>query len=133
MNTLTPRPGTQGPRPLRNVTATATATGSALAVALLPLVVGALVARTAGGDPMVSVNALIAGGGQRARLSRSQLRGCGGRALATARGAWGQSTRWASRKPCGVVSAGSGSRTRRAVTAKPASASSEAMRSTGWR
>ncbi|UUU20096.1 hypothetical protein [Streptomyces sp. DSM 40750] len=61
------------PRPLRNVTATATATGSALAVALLPLVVGALVARSVGGDPMASVNALIAGGGERARLCRSQL------------------------------------------------------------
>ncbi|MFD5322794.1 hypothetical protein [Streptomyces sp. NPDC127092] len=74
------------PRPLRNVTATATATGSALAVALLPVVVGALLARTAGGDPMVSVNALIAGGGQRARLSRAQLRASRGRAVATARG-----------------------------------------------
>lgn len=79
---------TTRPRPLRNVTATATATGAALAVALLPLVVGALVARTAGGDPMASVNALIAGGGQRAKLSRGHLRGCGERALATARGAW---------------------------------------------
>ena len=64
---------TSRPRPLRNVTATATATGSALAVALLPLVVGALVARSVGGDPMASVNALITTGGQRARLSRSQL------------------------------------------------------------
>ena len=61
------------PRPLRNVTATATATGSALAVVLLPLVVGALVARSAGGDPMASVNALITGGGERAWLSRSRL------------------------------------------------------------
>ncbi|WMX48505.1 hypothetical protein [Streptomyces roseicoloratus] len=77
---------TRRPRPLRDVTATATATGSALAVALLPVVVGALLARTAGGDPMVSVNALIAGGGQRARLSRAQLRVSGGRAVATARG-----------------------------------------------
>ncbi len=61
------------PRPLRNVTATATATGSALAVVLLPLVVGALVARSAGADPMASVNALIAGGGERAKLSRNHL------------------------------------------------------------
>ncbi|MGW1668318.1 hypothetical protein [Streptomyces sp. NPDC002324] len=61
------------PRPLRNVTATAAATGSALAVVLVPLVVGALVARSAGGDPMASVNALIAGGGERAKLSRSHL------------------------------------------------------------
>lgn len=64
---------TSRPRPLRQVTATATATGSALAVVLLPLVVGALVARTAGADPMASVNALIAGGGERAKLSRSHL------------------------------------------------------------
>ncbi|GAQ62791.1 hypothetical protein SsS58_03161 [Streptomyces scabiei] len=61
------------PRPLRNVTATATATGSALAVVLLPLLVGALVARSAGGDPMASVNALIAGGGERAKLTRNHL------------------------------------------------------------
>ncbi|MFJ3903796.1 hypothetical protein [Streptomyces sp. NPDC090025] len=54
---------------------TVTATGSALAVALLPVVAGALLARSMGGDPMVSVNALIAGGGQRARISRTQLRG----------------------------------------------------------
>lgn len=64
---------TSRPRPLRNVTATATATGSALAVVLLPLVIGALVARSAGADPMASVNALIAGGGERAKLSRNQL------------------------------------------------------------
>ncbi|QYX82024.1 hypothetical protein [Streptomyces akebiae] len=64
---------TSRPRPLRQVTATAGATGSALAVALLPLVVGALVARAAGADPMASVNALIAGGGERAKLSRSHL------------------------------------------------------------
>ncbi|GAA3399021.1 hypothetical protein [Streptomyces roseoviridis] len=80
-------------RPLRHVTATATATGSALVVVLLPVVVGALLARSVGGDPMASVNALIAGGGQRAKLSRAQLRGCGGRAVATARGVWGRSAR----------------------------------------
>ncbi|WP_411111757.1 hypothetical protein [Streptomyces sp. c-19] len=57
-------------RPLRHVTAT----GTALAVALGPVVVGALLARSVGGDPMVSVNALIASGGQRARISRAQLR-----------------------------------------------------------
>ncbi|WP_338899756.1 hypothetical protein WBG99_32445 [Streptomyces sp. TG1A-60] len=80
---------TSHPRPLRNVTAAAVATGSALAVALLPLVLGALAARSVGGDPMASVNALIAGGGERARLCRDQLpvlrgirrtsRGTGGR------------------------------------------------------
>lgn len=51
-----------------------TTTGSALAVALLPLVVGMLLARSVGADPMTSVNALITSGGQRARLSRCQLR-----------------------------------------------------------
>ncbi|MFB7373572.1 hypothetical protein ACFC0D_27405 [Streptomyces sp. NPDC056222] len=51
-----------------------TTTGSALAVALLPLAVGMLLARSVGADPMTSVNALIASGGQRARLSRCQLR-----------------------------------------------------------
>ncbi|WP_406054994.1 hypothetical protein OG462_05530 [Streptomyces sp. NBC_01077] len=57
-------------RPLQHVTAT----GTALAVALGPVVVGALLARSVGGDPMASVNALIAGGGQRARISSTQLR-----------------------------------------------------------
>ncbi|WP_063831143.1 hypothetical protein [Streptomyces griseus] len=74
------------PRRLRR----ASATGTALVVALGPVVVGALIARSVGGDPMVSVNALIAGGGQRARLSRDQLRSCRSRlttrrALATRR------------------------------------------------
>ncbi|MGW0468903.1 hypothetical protein ACWDX6_27135 [Streptomyces sp. NPDC003027] len=58
-----------------------TTTGSALAVALVPLVVGVLLAKSVGADPMAPVNALITSGGQRARLSRSQLRTCGGRAL----------------------------------------------------
>ncbi|WP_063992013.1 MULTISPECIES: hypothetical protein [unclassified Streptomyces] len=57
-------------RPLQHVTAA----GTALAVAVGPLVLGALLVRSAGGDPMASVNALIAGGGQRARISRAQLR-----------------------------------------------------------
>ncbi|MEK9521506.1 hypothetical protein ACIOMM_08230 [Streptomyces sp. NPDC087908] len=57
-------------RPLQR----ATATGAALAVALGPVVVGALLARSVGGDPMASVNALIAGGGQRARIAPAQLR-----------------------------------------------------------
>ncbi|MFC7967405.1 hypothetical protein [Streptomyces cinereoruber] len=56
-------------RPLQHVTAT----GTALAVALGPVLVGALIARSVGADPMASVNALIAGGGQRARLSRARL------------------------------------------------------------
>ncbi|MEU9997474.1 hypothetical protein ACGFYP_04555 [Streptomyces sp. NPDC048370] len=50
-----------------------TATGSAVAVALLPLVVGMMLARSVGADPMTSVNALITSGGQRARLSRCHL------------------------------------------------------------
>ncbi|MFJ9823119.1 hypothetical protein ACIRSU_01935 [Streptomyces sp. NPDC101160] len=103
-------------RPLHQATATATATGSALAVALLPVVVGALLARSAGGDPMASVNALITGGGPRTRLSRATLRGCGDRAVARARGAWGQSPLRTWKKPCGVRSSGPGARTRRAVT-----------------
>ncbi|WP_411070145.1 hypothetical protein [Streptomyces sp. cmx-4-25] len=57
-------------RPLHHVTAT----GTALAVALGPVLVGALVARSVGADPLASVNALIASGGQRARLSRAHLR-----------------------------------------------------------
>ncbi|MGW2304757.1 hypothetical protein [Streptomyces sp. NPDC001809] len=56
-------------RPLQR----ATATGAALAVALGPVVVGALLARSVGGDPMASVNALIAGGGQRARIAPAPL------------------------------------------------------------
>ncbi|MEU8542530.1 hypothetical protein AB0C52_21545 [Streptomyces sp. NPDC048717] len=90
-----PRPGTHPRRraAAATVTATATATGSALAAALLPVVVGALLTRSAGGDPMASVNALIAGGGQRARLpharlSGARLSGCGGRVAARARGGW---------------------------------------------
>ncbi|MFF5933897.1 hypothetical protein [Streptomyces sp. NPDC012508] len=51
-----------------------TTTGTALAGALLPLVVGMLLARSVGADPMAPVNALITSGGQRARLDRCQLR-----------------------------------------------------------
>jgi hypothetical protein len=58
-----------------------TTTGSALAVAIVPLVVGVLVAKSVGADPMAPVNALITSGGQRARLSRSQLRTCSDRVL----------------------------------------------------
>lgn len=66
-------------RPLQHVTAT----GAALAVALGPVLVGALIARSVGADPMASVNALIAGGGQRARISRAQLRSGAGLRKAT--------------------------------------------------
>ncbi|MBQ0854888.1 hypothetical protein J8N05_42765 [Streptomyces sp. BH-SS-21] len=86
-------------RPLRSATRTAVTTGSALAVVILPLVVGALASRAVGGDPMASVNAMMTGGGQRARLSRGQLRGYRGRALTTARNAWDRSPRLTVRKP----------------------------------
>ncbi|WP_244529688.1 hypothetical protein [Streptomyces wuyuanensis] len=56
-------------------------TGSALATALLPLMVGILVAKSLGADPMTPVNALIAGGGQRPRVCPAQLRSCGRGAL----------------------------------------------------
>ncbi|WP_329625437.1 hypothetical protein OG357_37985 [Streptomyces sp. NBC_01255] len=94
------------PRPLQHVTAT----GTALAVALGPVVLGALLVRSAGGDPMASVNALIAGGGQRARVSGAQLRSCGGRVQS--RGVR------AGRKAWGALSSGSGSRAGRAVSTR---------------
>ncbi|MFD5876625.1 MULTISPECIES: hypothetical protein [unclassified Streptomyces] len=46
--------------------------GSALAVTLLPLAVGILLARTMALDPMAPVNALVTSGGQRARLAPSR-------------------------------------------------------------
>lgn len=58
-----------------------TTTGSALATALLPLMVAILVAKSLGADPMTPVNALIAGGGQRPRVCPAQLRSCGRGAL----------------------------------------------------
>ncbi|MFJ4776902.1 hypothetical protein [Streptomyces sp. NPDC088762] len=51
-----------------------TTAGSALAVALVPLVVGVLLAKAMAADPMTPVNALIAGGGQRASLPRGEWR-----------------------------------------------------------
>lgn len=51
-----------------------TIAGSALAVALVPLVVGVLVARGLAADPHAPVNALITGGGQRAGLPRAEWR-----------------------------------------------------------
>ncbi|MFD0151837.1 hypothetical protein ACWGQ4_11115 [Streptomyces sp. NPDC055721] len=108
------RPAT---RPLQHVTAT----GTALAVALGPVLIGALLVRSAGGDPMASVNALIAGGGQRARVSRAQLRSCGGRVQS--RGLR------AGRKAWDVLSPAYGSRTRRTALTRPAAARSSAKRS----
>ncbi|EFL13486.1 hypothetical protein [Streptomyces sp. C] len=49
-----------------------TAAGSALAVALVPLVVGVLIAKGVAADPHAPVNALITGGGQRAGLPRAE-------------------------------------------------------------
>ncbi|MEU8519977.1 hypothetical protein [Streptomyces sp. NBC_01216] len=70
-----------------------TATGTALAAALGPLLVGVLLARLVGADPTTPVNALIAGGGQRARISREQIRGCGDRVLRRTAGAGARTTR----------------------------------------
>lgn len=58
-----------------------TTAGSALAVTLLPLVVGALLAKTMAADPMTSVNALVTSGGHRPRVSPREWRRCGGHAL----------------------------------------------------
>ncbi|MFH7595459.1 hypothetical protein WDV06_10205 [Streptomyces racemochromogenes] len=59
----------ESPRPrLHRVTCA----GSALAVALVPLVVGVLVAKGMAADPHAPVNALITGGGQRAGLPRAE-------------------------------------------------------------
>ncbi|MFG2535825.1 hypothetical protein ACGFU4_11285 [Streptomyces sp. NPDC048511] len=49
-----------------------TTAGTALAVTLLPLAAGVLLARTMALDPMAPVNALVASGGQRARLAPSR-------------------------------------------------------------
>ncbi|MDQ1033744.1 hypothetical protein QFZ75_000160 [Streptomyces sp. V3I8] len=108
------------PRPFRIAGSRAATTGSALAVVLIPLVVGALASRAAGGDPMASVNALMTGGGQRARLSRSQLRTCRGRALTTARHVWDRSAGRTDRKPLRPAAfAGVGRRTGRERPAAP--------------
>ncbi|WP_329312755.1 hypothetical protein OG723_05645 [Streptomyces sp. NBC_01278] len=58
------------PRRMQHVTTA----GSALAVALVPLVVGVLVAKGMATDPHTPVNALITGGGQRAGLPRAEWR-----------------------------------------------------------
>ncbi|WP_405704391.1 MULTISPECIES: hypothetical protein [unclassified Streptomyces] len=58
------------PRRMQHVTTA----GSALAVALVPLVVGVLVAKGMAADPHTPVNALITGGGQRAGLPRAEWR-----------------------------------------------------------
>ncbi|MEU9029729.1 hypothetical protein AB0D46_19840 [Streptomyces sp. NPDC048383] len=58
-----------------------TTAGSALAVALVPLVVGVLVAKGVAADPHAPVNALISGGGQRAGLPVTEWRRRGHGAL----------------------------------------------------
>ncbi|WP_406864935.1 hypothetical protein ABZO31_32650 [Streptomyces sp. HUAS MG47] len=68
----------QRPRPrIQHVTVA----GTALAAAVLPLVVGVLLAKAAAADPMTSVNALITNGAHRPRLSPAEWRSCGRRAL----------------------------------------------------
>ncbi|SCG06988.1 hypothetical protein GA0115255_122083 [Streptomyces sp. Ncost-T6T-2b] len=57
-----------------------TTAGSALAVTLLPLVVGVLLAKTMAADPMTSVNALVTNG-HRPRVSPKEWGRCGGHAL----------------------------------------------------
>lgn len=103
------------------------AAATALVAALGPVVVGALLARSVGGDPMVSVNALIAGGGRRAELSRTQLRVC--RSRLTARRAQAVRGLRARTKPWGEASPGPGSHTSRADSTSPAAASRRAIRS----
>ncbi|GGT13978.1 hypothetical protein [Streptomyces purpureus] len=58
-----------------------TCAGTALASALLPLAVGVLMAKAMAADPLTPVNALITGGGHRARIPRCQWRRCGRAAL----------------------------------------------------
>ncbi|WP_418961001.1 hypothetical protein [Streptomyces tritici] len=64
-----------------------TVAGTALAAAVLPLVVGVLLAKAAAADPMTSVNALITNGAHRPRLSPAEWRTCGRNALRRRR-AW---------------------------------------------
>ncbi|GGW56790.1 hypothetical protein [Streptomyces xantholiticus] len=61
--------------------------GTALAVTLLPLVAGVLLAKAMAADPMTPVNAMITSGGHRARVTRAQWRGCGRSALRRCRAA----------------------------------------------
>ncbi|MEU0137227.1 hypothetical protein ABZ172_24840 [Streptomyces sp. NPDC006296] len=58
--------------PTRPRIQTLTGVGTALAVSLLPLAVGVLLARTTALDPMSPVSALVTSGGQRARLAPSR-------------------------------------------------------------
>ncbi|MFJ8884790.1 hypothetical protein ACIRJR_15475 [Streptomyces sp. NPDC102402] len=58
--------------PTRPRIQTLASAGTALAVTLLPLAAGVLLARTMALDPMAPVNALVTGGGQRVRLAPSR-------------------------------------------------------------
>ncbi|WP_327121439.1 hypothetical protein OG206_29535 [Streptomyces sp. NBC_01341] len=58
--------------PTRPRIRTLTTAGTALAVTLLPLAAGVLLARSMALDPMAPVNALVINGGQRARLAPSR-------------------------------------------------------------
>ncbi|MEU5404172.1 hypothetical protein ABZ348_33360 [Streptomyces sp. NPDC005963] len=58
-----------------------TTAGTALASALLPLLVGVLLAKVVAGDPLTSVNALVTSGSQRVRHSPAAWRGCGRSAI----------------------------------------------------
>ncbi|MFE5534886.1 hypothetical protein [Streptomyces sp. NPDC056492] len=97
---------TARPRRMQHVTTA----GSALAVALVPLVVGVLVAKGIAADPHTPVNALITGGGQRAGLPRAEWRRRGHatlRRLRTARRLTARSVTHSSRS-CGRPRARSG-------------------------
>ncbi|MGW7097959.1 hypothetical protein [Streptomyces sp. NPDC054838] len=84
--------GTHRPRMQQVSTA-----GSALAVALVPLVAGILIAKGMAADPHAPVNALITGGGQRAGLPRAEWRRRGHTALRRLRTAREGTTRSARR------------------------------------
>ncbi|MEV1047863.1 hypothetical protein [Streptomyces sp. NPDC049916] len=58
-----------------------TTAGTALAVTLLPLALGVLLAKGMAADPMASVNALVTGGGHRPRVSPGEWRRCGAHAV----------------------------------------------------
>ncbi|WP_329034738.1 hypothetical protein OHT61_02770 [Streptomyces sp. NBC_00178] len=58
--------------PTRPRIQTLTTAGTALAVTLLPLAAGVLLARSMALDPLAPVNALVVNGGQRARIAPSR-------------------------------------------------------------
>lgn len=70
-------PDASRPSPVQHV---ATA-GTALAVALVPLAVGMLLARTMAADPLTPVNAMVTRGGRQVLVAPAQWRGCGRDAL----------------------------------------------------